>query len=136
MPGCVPAAMRGAGPAWALPRYQASVQGATGIDVDTAKALHDRGIRFIDVREPKSWTLGHIPAAFSLWVGGRLSEARAMEIVDKTEEVVFYCDCGMSCNISPIASAKAVAWGYRNVYYFKGAIGAWDAAGYPLEQGN
>ncbi|MEE9250104.1 MAG: rhodanese-like domain-containing protein, partial [Alphaproteobacteria bacterium] len=112
-----------------------SVQGVTEIDVNTAKTLYDRGVRFIDVRDPKSWTLGHIPAAFSLWLGGRLSEARVMEIVDKTEEVVFYCNCGMGCNMSPKASAKAVAWGYRNVYFFKGAVSAWDAAGYPLEQG-
>jgi TolB-like protein/class 3 adenylate cyclase/rhodanese-related sulfurtransferase/Flp pilus assembly protein TadD len=112
-----------------------SVQGSTAIDVSTAKSLYDRGVRFIDVRDPKSWSLRHIPAAFSLWLGGRLSEARVMEIVDKSEEVVFYCNCGPGCNMSPIASAKAVAWGYQNVYYFKGAIDAWDSAGYSLDQG-
>jgi hypothetical protein len=58
-----------------------------------------------------------------------------MEIVDRNEEVVFYCDCAGSptCNLSPNASARAVAWGYQNVYYLTDAS-AWSAAGYPLEK--
>ena len=65
----------------------------------------------------------------------RNSKASLGEIVDRKEEVVLYCNCGRGCNMSPEASAKAVAWGYQNVYFIKGAIDAWDAAEYPLEQG-
>jgi rhodanese-related sulfurtransferase len=58
-----------------------------------------------------------------------------MAILDKNEEVVFYCDCAgyAGCNRSPDASAKAVAWGYKNVYYLTDAD-AWSAAGYSLEK--
>jgi rhodanese-related sulfurtransferase len=58
-----------------------------------------------------------------------------MEIVDKDQEVVFYCDCAgsASCNLSSKASAKAVALGYQNVYWFQNTDG-WSEAGYSLEK--
>jgi TolB-like protein/class 3 adenylate cyclase/rhodanese-related sulfurtransferase len=113
----------------------ATVNGATAIDIGKAKELHERGVRFIDARAEDDWFEGHIPRAFSLSVV-RSSESRLTQIVDKLEEVVFYCNCPepSACNLSPHASAKAVAWGYKNVYYIKGAIDAWDTAGYPLEK--
>ena len=109
-----------------------AVEGATEIDVSTAKTLHDQGARFVDVRKRRSWKRGHIPGASGLRYP---TEAALMEIVDKNEEVVFYCDCAgfAGCNRSPDASAKAVAWGYKNVYYLTDAD-AWSAAGYSLEK--
>ncbi len=109
-----------------------AVEGATEIDVGTAKALHDRGLRFIDVRGSSYWERWHIPGASDLKYP---TEASLMEIVGKNEEVVFYCDCAGSptCNLSPNASARAVAWGYQNVYYLTN-VDAWSAAGYPLEK--
>ncbi len=109
-----------------------AVEGATEIDVRRAKTLHDGGLRFIDVRGAWYWKTGHIPGASDLKYP---TEASLMEIVDKNEEVVFYCDCAGSptCNLSPNASARAVAWGYQNVYYLTDSD-AWSAAGYPLEK--
>jgi rhodanese-related sulfurtransferase len=109
-----------------------AVEGATEIDVSTAKTLHDRELRFIDVRGSSYWERWHIPGASALKYP---TEASLMEIVDKNEEVVFYCDCAGSptCNLSPNASARAVAWGYQNVYYLTDAS-AWSEAGYPLEK--
>ncbi len=114
---------------------KATVKGATAVDIGKAKELHERGVRFIDVRSEKKWFKGHIPKAFSLSLV-RNSEARLTQIVDRLEEVVIYCNCPSesACNLSPYASAKAVAWGYQNVYYIKGAVDAWDAAGYPVEK--
>ena len=108
-----------------------TVEGATEVDLSTAKTLYERDVQFIDVRGSFYWKMGHIPDAPSLRY---ITEASLMEIVDKNEEVVFYCDCAGSptCNLSPNASARAVAWGYQNVYYLTDA-GAWSAAGYPLE---
>ena len=109
-----------------------AVEGATEIDVSTAKTLHDQGVRFVDVRKTRSWKRGHIPGASGLRYP---TEAALMAILDKNEEVVFYCDCAgyAGCNRSSDASAKAVSWGYQNVYYLTDA-GAWSAAGYPLEK--
>ncbi len=109
-----------------------AVEGAKEIDVSMAKTLHDRGVKFIDVRRIRKWKRGHIPSAFSLRYP---SEATLMEIVGKNEDVVFYCNCGgyPGCNLSPNASAKAVTWGYQNVYYLTD-VDAWSAAGYLLEK--
>ncbi len=110
-----------------------AVEGATKIDISTAKTLHERGVRFIDTRGSDSWKEGHIPGAFDLAFP---TEARLMEIVGKNKEVVFYCDCDIgsaSCNRSPNASAKAVAWGYQTVYYFTNSH-TWGPAGYPIEK--
>ncbi len=59
-----------------------------------------------------------------------------MEIVDKTEEVVFYGGTIDQVGKSiPFACAKALTWGFTRVYYFAGGLRAWDKAGYPVERG-
>ncbi len=109
-----------------------AVEGATEVDLSTAKTLYERDVQFIDVRGISYWKRWHIPGASALKYP---TEAKLMEIVDKNEEVVFYCDCAgsASCNLSSKASAKAVALGYQNVYWFQNAAG-WSEAGYSLEK--
>ncbi len=110
-----------------------AVEGAAKIDISTAKTLHERGVRFIDTRGSYSWKNGHIPGSSAL---AYPTEAALMELVDKNEEVVFYCDCDVgsaSCNRSPNASAMAVASGYQKVYYFTNS-NEWGPAGYPIEK--
>ncbi len=110
-----------------------AVEGATKIDISTAKSMLDRGVRFIDTRGSFDWKKAHIPGALDLPYP---TESSLMEIVAKNEEVVFYCDCDVgspSCNRSPNTSARAVAWGYQDVYYFT-ISNAWGPAGYPIEE--
>ncbi len=109
-----------------------AVEGAKEIDVSMAKTLLDRGVKFVDVRSTRKWKKGHIPGASSLPYP---YETTLMKIVDKNEDVVFYCNCGEypGCNLSPNSSAMAVTWGYQNVYYLTD-VDAWSAAGYPLEK--
>ncbi len=95
-----------------------AVEGATKIDISTAKTLHERGVWFVDTRGSYAWKKAHIPGSLDL---AYPTEATLMGIVKKNEEVVFYCDCDIGsarCNLSPNASARAVTWGYQNVYYF------------------
>ncbi len=109
-----------------------AVEGATKIDISTARSMLDRGVPFIDTRGLLAWNQSHIPGASVLVYP---TEATLMEIVEKNEEVVFYCDCDVgsaSCNRSPNASAQAVAFGYQNVSYFTN-FDAWGPAGYPIE---
>ena len=106
-----------------------AVEGATKIDVSTAKTLHDRGVKFVDVGRKRRWKKRHIPDATRFFVP---SEAALMEIVDKDKEVVFYSwgDYGKVAD----ASARAVVWGYENVYYFSEGLRGWEAAGHPIEK--
>ncbi len=110
-----------------------AVEGATKIDISTAKSMLDRGVRFIDTRGSYDWKQSHIPGSVAITYP---TEAKLMEIVEKNEEVVFYCDCDVgsaSCNRSPNASAQAVAMGYQNVSYFTNS-NEWGPAGYPIDK--
>ncbi len=104
-----------------------SVEGATKIDVSTAKSLHERGVKFLDARSNDRWQQGHIPGAISL----RL--AKLLELASKDEGVVFYCG-GTDCKLSANACAYALSLGYENVYYFAEGYPGWKAAGHPIEK--
>ncbi len=110
-----------------------SVNGATKIDAEAAKASLDRGgVIFVDVRAPPEFDQGQIPGANSLSLVTELSKDSLSEIAGKDDEVAFYCH-GKHCAYSAYASAKALAWGFTRVYYFAGGFPAWVDAGYPVE---
>jgi len=108
------------------------VTGATTIDHARAKTLHDRGVKFVDVRAAKGFSSGHVPGAFNVDVGTELSRETLSRIVGKDEEFVLSCH-GKTCPDSAYASAKALIWGFKRVYYFAGGFPAWKEAGYPVE---
>jgi TolB-like protein/rhodanese-related sulfurtransferase/Flp pilus assembly protein TadD len=108
------------------------VTGATTIDHKKAKTLHDRGVKIVDVRAAKGFASGHAPGAFNLDVATEFSRDSLSRIVGKDEEFVLSCD-GKTCPESAYASAKAVMWGFKRVYYFAGGFPAWKEAGYPVE---
>jgi len=114
------------------PESPLTVDGATTIDAHQAKELHDRGVPFVDVRTPELWEAAHIPGAHFLEFFSTFDEASLLKIGTKDNEVVIYC-AGPSCKRSSKACAKAAAWGFQNVYYFRGGFPEWQAAGYPTD---
>jgi rhodanese-related sulfurtransferase len=110
-----------------------SVDGATKIDVATAKTLRDRGVVFIDVRAPKDFARGHVPGAKNIDVKTDMTKESVLQAVGLDDEVVFSCH-GRYCMDSACASAKAVTWGFTRVHYFAGGFPAWREAGYPVEK--
>ena len=108
------------------------VTGATTIDLQQAKTLHGRRVKFVDVRAAKDFASGHVPGAFNLDVATELSRDSLSRIVGKNEEFALSCH-GKTCPDSAYASAKAVMWGFKRVYYFASGFPAWKEAGYPVE---
>jgi adenylate cyclase len=108
------------------------VTGATTIDLEQAKTLHDRRVKFVDVRGAMVFASGHVPGAFNLAVATELSRDSLLRVVGKDEEVVFSC-AGKTCPLSAYASAKALIWGFKRVYYFAAGFPGWEEAGYPVE---
>ncbi len=115
------------------------VKGATEIDIATAKSLHDRGAVFIDTSHPDVRQEQQIPGAVHLTyyrftdsAQARFTEETLIAVVDKTVEIVVYCD---DCYNRVWDAAKAVNWGYQKVYFFRGGAQAWKDAGYPVETG-
>ena len=87
------------------PDTWAEIEGATEIDLATAKDFHDRGVLFVDIgnKAEGQWEKGRVPGAINLpWAEyatkKRYRETSLNEILDKTEEVVFYhCASGSTC---------------------------------------
>jgi len=122
---------------WGLIREETSgiqVEGATTIDAETAKTLHEHGIPFVDVAI--LWVQGRIPGAIflSVWTGD-YNDARLEAIVDKDQEIVIYSGKDKDTKLAPRATAQAVSWGFKNVYYFRDGLDGWKEAGYPVETG-
>ena len=108
------------------------VNGAIKVDAADAKALHEEGAIFIDVRGNINYREGHIPGALDLDLNAVLSEERLLQHVGKDDKVVFYC-FAIYCPYSAYAAAKALVWGYTEVYRFDGGYPGWVDAGYPVE---
>ncbi len=109
-----------------------TVEGAITIDASEAKKLFDDGVLFIDVRKDKDWQAGRIPGAEHLELKKVFSKETLSELVEQDQRVVLYCN-GEKCMRSSKATAKAVSWGFKNVYYFRGGLPAWKVAKYPVE---
>ncbi len=109
------------------------VEGVEKIDLVKAEEMHQQGITFIDNRSTRGYGKGHIPGAASLPFKTGLTKENLEKIVSKSSPAVFYCD-GEGCFKSAHGVAKAITWGYTNVYYFAGGMPAWEKAGLPVEK--
>jgi rhodanese-related sulfurtransferase len=119
-------------PAQAAKVSPTEIAGATTVDAAKAKALFDKGVVFIDVRKNSDWDAGRVPGAQHIELKKKYSETTLAGAVTKDQEVVIYCN-GPSCMRSSKACVKAVEWGYKKVYYFRGGLPEWQEAGYPVE---
>ncbi|MBX2809706.1 MAG: rhodanese-like domain-containing protein [Cellvibrionaceae bacterium] len=108
------------------------VDGATTVDTAKAKQLFDDGVLFVDTRKDSDWDAGRIPDAVHLELKSNFTEASLTAEVDKSEPIVCYCN-GHKCMRSSKCSAKAVGWGFTQVYYYRDGFPAWTAAGNPVE---
>ena len=118
------------------------VEGSQLIDISTAKALHEQGAVFIDTSEIQMWNEGHIPGAIHLPYDRtgdpnqkRYRRTTLREVADYDDVIVLHFVFPEEDAIASASweSAKALAWGYRNVYRFVGGVRAWKEAGYPVE---
>ena len=117
-------------------RSPTEVEGATTVDEAAAKALFDRGVPFVDVRNLRFYYEGHIAGAVSLHWVGKFTEAALSAVATKDQEVVIYAwhgSRGPWYERSSESCKRAVSWGFKKVYYFRAGYPGWEAAGYPSE---
>ena len=107
------------------------VSGAITVDALGAKKLFDARVPFVDVRGDSDWSNGHIPGAVHLDWKNAFTEAALLTVVAKSQKVVIHCQ-GPGCLRSSKACAKAVSWGFTNVYYFRDGFPGWKAAGFEV----
>lgn len=116
------------------PNYQAplQVEGSTTITLQQALSLHEAGVVFVDVRNPRLFRRKHIPGSYHLDLKNGFEKAALEKLVKKDQPVVIYSS-GVNCARGYRAVALAVSWGFANVKYFRGGIVEWRDAGYPVE---
>lgn len=109
------------------------IEGAITVNSAEAKSLFDQEVLFVDVRKDSDWDAGRIPGAVHLDnKKGVFSEASLSAEASKDEKLVIYCN-GEKCPRSAKGCKDAVAWGFKQVYYFRDGFPAWKSAGYPVE---
>lgn len=105
-----------------------------GYGLTNANALNEElfenpDILLIDVRSPEEWANGYIAGADHIWVNEFMASVDAWP-EDKDAPIVIYCASGYR---GGIATVMMNLMGYTNVRNLSGGIGAWIAAGLPLE---
>ncbi len=104
------------------------------IDLATAKAMHERGVLFVDVRNQDEFDLGHIPDAIFINIREiDFLEKFTQAVEDKEREVVFYCR-GTSCSRSSDAVRLVTREGYVNAYNLGVGMPGWKGAGYEVQK--
>ena len=110
----------------------AIIEGTILIDNETAKALHERDVPFVDVFY--LWGEKRIPDAHYLEMHTfDFNEVLLSKIVRKDQEVVLYSSRPADNIWVHNAVALAVSWGYEKVYYYKDGMTSWEKAGYPVD---
>ena len=109
--------------------FRPSDRGLTKITAAEAYDRYQRGAFLLDVRELEEWSSAHIPGSVFIpldELAGRLDE------VPEGRDIVVVCVTGIR---SAEGAKILVAAGFSLVACLNGGLKAWDAAGYPLEQG-
>ena len=110
-----------------------TIPGTTKVDaegvIDIVEKIPD--LIIIDSRIRQDRVQGYIEGSMSLPDIETNCATLAMLIPKKTSAVLFYCN-GPKCGRSVKASNKALACGYRNIYWFRGGFEEWKNKNYPF----
>lgn len=85
----------------------------------------------IDSRKKSEFTKGHIEGAISLLNTEMQRADLEARVPDKATPILFYCN-GERCLRSSDALHKALEWGYRNLFWFRGGWKEWTDKRLPV----
>ncbi|HJT17851.1 MAG TPA: rhodanese-like domain-containing protein, partial [Thermoanaerobaculia bacterium] len=111
------------------------------IGFDDVKALHDKGVLFLDARRTSVYEDGHIPGArpFSVWesdIDDKVNKlfAERSDPKDQNLPIVVYCSGG-DCEDSHMLAQKLWGIQFNNVYVYKDGFPDWQKRGAPVHTG-
>ena len=87
----------------------------------------------IDARKDIEFAKGHIQGSISLLDTEMTPENLGEHAPDKAVPILFYCN-GERCLRSSRAATKALEWGYKTVYWFRGGWNEWIEKGMPVSR--
>ena len=123
-----------------------SLPGVTRITAREAQTLLAQGVTLVDARTEKEFKTKRIRGAVSATYVERSLKDVAFNAaqddfqaldklsLDKTKPVIFACN-GVECWLSYKAAKVATTKGFKSVYWLRGGLPEWDAAGLPTEGG-
>ena len=111
-----------------------TVDGTETVSLEQAKAMHAKGVKFIDVRSSRQYEKRHIQSAIHLYIDDGFTEQNLLKHVAKDEPFIIYCN-GAHCSLSYKAATKAVGWGFTGIKYYRDGFRAWRLDGNSLEYG-
>lgn len=85
----------------------------------------------IDSRKESEFAKGHIEGAVNLLNTTMQQEDLDALVGDRSRNIVFYCN-GARCLRSTDALRKAMSWGYRNLFWFRGGWKEWSDKRLPV----
>lgn len=85
----------------------------------------------IDSRKSSEFAKGHIDGAINLLNTSMHRADLERACPDKSAPIVFYCN-GERCLRSSDAVSKALEWGYRNLFWFRGGWKEWTDKRLPV----
>lgn len=105
------------------------------LNVEEARAAHQKGWTFLDARLRDAFLAGHVPGALTLPIQARDGEERLMDFLtgphgDPHAPVVVYG--GGCCNTEDLDLAQRLKEaGFQNLHVFRDGFPAWVRAGHP-----
>ncbi|HEX5685822.1 MAG TPA: rhodanese-like domain-containing protein [Ideonella sp.] len=137
----------------ALTQYQAVAQlgtftpthlpGATVVTATQVNQLVAKGAVVVDTRNEREYQSKHIPGALfvpyhekslkDVVYQDSVDDFSGIARLDTTKPTIFHCN-GPECWKSYKASRAALAKGFKQVYWFRGGLPEWEAAGLQVER--
>lgn len=111
------------------------LQGTARIDAETAaaKIISTPDLLIVDSRKEIEYLKGHIQGAVSLPDTEMTFKKLSKHAPDKSTPILFYCD-GERCLRSSRAAKKALGWGYKTIYWFRGGWNEWVEKSMPISR--
>jgi rhodanese-related sulfurtransferase len=110
-----------------------SLDGTTRVSAEELIELAGKlpNIVMIDARKSSDHEKGYIEGSIGLPDTETDAESLAKIIPSKQTPVLFYCN-GVKCGRSVKSANKALALGYKEIYWFRGGWEEWTAKGLPV----
>ena len=109
------------------------IPGATSLSAEQVieLILSKSDLVVIDSRKKEEYIKGHIEGAVNM-LNTRMTQPGLDKVVpDKSTMILFYCN-GDRCLRSSNAVEKALSWGYKNIFWFRGGWKEWTDKRLPV----
>jgi rhodanese-related sulfurtransferase len=110
-----------------------NIPGATSVSAEQVVELilSNPAIIIIDSRKKTEYLKGHIEGAINILNTELALDALEAVAPDRAQAVLFYCN-GTRCLRSADSINRAIEWGYKNIFWFRGGWQEWTEKRLPV----